>query len=144
MSPAEIGSLMRRSGGRCERGGERLFAEEDLYDDGRGWPGRGGRWSVQHRRPAGMGGTNSPTFNAPWNVLLVCGSGTTGCHGWIETHRTLSQEAGWLVSQYADPATAIVMALGRPVLLTPDWAYLDPHAEDVARVADVLRAGGMP
>jgi hypothetical protein len=138
MSPVEISAMMRRAGGRCERGGERLFDADDLWDDGRGWPGRGERWSVQHRRPAGMGGTNSPTFNAPWNVMLVCGNGTTGCHGWIETHRTLSQEAGWLVSQYDDPATAPVMVRGRTVMLTPDWAYLDPDTMTVEQALAVL------
>lgn len=40
-----------------------------------------------------------PWINLPANLLLLCGSGTTGCHGWIEAHRGDSLDLGWLVSR---------------------------------------------
>jgi len=39
------------------------------------------------------------------NLIAVCGSGTTGCHGWIENHRGESYRRGWLVHTNVDPAT---------------------------------------
>lgn len=46
-----------------------------------------GQASVHHRRPRRMGGTKRSDTNEPANLLLLCGSGTTGCHGWVESHR---------------------------------------------------------
>lgn len=46
-----------------------------------------GQASVHHRRPRRMGGTRRSDVNEPANLMLLCGSGTTGCHGWIESHR---------------------------------------------------------
>jgi hypothetical protein len=40
----------------------------------------------------------------PENYIHLCGSGTTGCHGWIEHNRTESYEKGWLVKSTGDPA----------------------------------------
>ena len=37
--------------------------------------------SIQHRKARGMGGTNDPSINSPANLIVLCGSGTTGCHG---------------------------------------------------------------
>lgn len=37
---------------------------------------------VHHRQPRSAGGTWSPA-----NLLALCGSGTTGCHGRVEAHR---------------------------------------------------------
>lgn len=51
-----------------------------------------------------MGGTRRESTNDPSNLLIVCGSGTTGCHGWIEGNRADAKAAGLLVSQWDDPA----------------------------------------
>lgn|GEM_PF-740775 len=59
--------------------------------------------SIHHRKPRGMGGTKKTEINDPSNLLLLCGSGTTGCHGWIESHRTESYEKGLLVKQNDNP-----------------------------------------
>lgn len=48
--------------------------------------------TVHHRLPRGRGGPDSPD-----NLLSACGSGTTGCHGWIESHRAEAYISGWLV-----------------------------------------------
>jgi hypothetical protein len=46
-----------------------------------------GQASIHHRRPRRMGGTRRSDVNEPANLMLLCGSGTTGCHGWVESHR---------------------------------------------------------
>jgi len=53
-----------------------------------------GQASVHHRRPRRMGGTRRSDSNEPANLLLLCGSGTTGCHGWVEAHRRQSLDHG--------------------------------------------------
>jgi hypothetical protein len=44
-----------------------------------------------------MGGNKSEWINRLENLLLVCGSGTTGCHGDVESHREQSYETGRLI-----------------------------------------------
>lgn len=114
-----VASLLRRADGHCERCGVGVADPEAAeFDD------RGVVWSVQHRKPAGMGGTNEELFNSPANLALLCGSGTTGCHGEVESHRTQAREDGWLVWQSWDPAQAPMRVFGRGlVLLTDDWGY---------------------
>lgn len=62
--------------------------------------GRGFDWSIQHRCARGAGGTRLAWKNMPGNLILLCGSGTTGCHGWVEGHPAEAIEAGWAVSQH--------------------------------------------
>lgn len=59
--------------------------------------GRGDANNVHHRRPRGMGGTRLEWVNEPPNLLFVCGSGTTGCHGFLESNRLQAYEMGWLL-----------------------------------------------
>jgi hypothetical protein len=44
-----------------------------------------------------MGGTRVAEINQPANLLALCGSGTTGCHGWVESNREQAYELGLLV-----------------------------------------------
>lgn len=44
-----------------------------------------------------MGGSSDPEISAITNALTLCGSGTTGCHGWVEKHRAMAEDAGYLV-----------------------------------------------
>lgn len=60
--------------------------------------------SIHHRTPRGMGGTRDPKVNKASNLLLLCGTGTTGCHGWVESHRKEATERGFLVPWWQDPA----------------------------------------
>lgn len=60
---------------------------------------RGRDWSLHHRRPAGMGGDRKPETHSPANLVLLCGSGTTYCHGRVERFRTESQVRGFLLSK---------------------------------------------
>lgn len=54
---------------------------------------RPGPLTCQHRRARGMGG--SRTAGDPRNGLPLCGSGTTGCHGWAEEHPRDAALLGW-------------------------------------------------
>jgi hypothetical protein len=38
-----------------------------------------------------------------YNVVDICGTGTTGCHGWVHSHMAESYALGYLVHGYADP-----------------------------------------
>lgn len=60
--------------------------------------------SLHHRRPRRMGGTKRLDTNQPQNLLVLCGSGTTGCHGWIESHRKTGYADGILLYDRDDPA----------------------------------------
>ena len=58
---------------------------------------RGIAWSIHHRRPRGAGGTVLAWVSAAANLIILCGSGTTGCHGWVESNRKDARAAGYLV-----------------------------------------------
>lgn len=55
--------------------------------------------SIHHRRNRGSGGSSDPAINRPSNLLLVCGTGTTGCHGALtdNAQRLVALDAGWIV-----------------------------------------------
>lgn len=53
--------------------------------------------SLHHRSPRQMGGSKVPWINNPENLLAICGSGTTGCHGMVESNRSESYDTGRLV-----------------------------------------------
>lgn len=65
-----------------------------------------------------MGGSKDPALNSPANILLLCGSGTEGCHGWVESNREQSYDLGLLVHSYDDP-------LEIPVVLPVGEVFLD-------------------
>jgi hypothetical protein len=58
-------------------------------------------YSIHHRMPRGMGGT-SLDLNKTSNLVLLCGSGTSGCHGWIEHNRQEAREFGFLLNRNQD------------------------------------------
>ena len=64
--------------------------------------------NLQHRKPRGMGGTHDPSVNQAANLIPVCGTGTTGCHGWIETHREEAHANGWSIPWWENPETVPV------------------------------------
>lgn len=53
--------------------------------------------NIHHRHPRGMGGSKAAWINRPSNGILLCGSGTTGCHGHVETNRAWAVQHGYLV-----------------------------------------------
>ena len=77
-----------------------------------GCPVREGEHSLQHRRARGMGGTRRADANSPANLVLVCGSGTTLCHGWVEAHPGEAERRGFRLRQWADPVEVPVLWAG--------------------------------
>lgn len=56
--------------------------------------------NFDHRLNRSQGGAWSPE-----NGQLLCGSGTTGCHGWVTEHPAQAILDGWAVPGWADPAS---------------------------------------
>ena len=55
--------------------------------------------SVHHRRPRMMGGSKNEMLHEPANLIVLCGSGTSGCHGWVESNRAKARELGYLIQK---------------------------------------------
>lgn len=51
--------------------------------------------TAQHRHARGMGGTSRDELAQAVNGLPLCGSGTTGCHGWAEHNPIDAELLGW-------------------------------------------------
>lgn len=104
--------VIARDGGRCVRCGVALGSM------------RGQDWSMQHRCARGAGGTSRPELNQPGNLILLCGSGVTGCHGWVEHHLTAARSPalGWSISQHCPlpPSQVAVLWFGELVYLADD------------------------
>lgn len=89
-SAVVVDMVWQRDNGSCARCGTGLnFAL------------RGTQWSLHHRRPRGMGGTKEAWVNQPANLVPLCGTGVTGCHSWVESHRQDARDLGWLVPRNA-------------------------------------------
>lgn len=69
--------------------------------------------NAHHRKNVSQGGTDELS-----NLLLVCGSGTTGCHGWITEHPGEAKRMGWSMWRSNDPPFV-------PVFYRGSWARLD-------------------
>lgn len=91
---------------------------------------RGLGWSIHHRVPRGMGGTKRRDINSASNLAALCGSGTTGCHGWIEQNRAEGIKTGFLVSKFGPVAEKVPVwhfQYGQ-VFLLPDGSVADGAA----------------
>lgn len=117
--------LLVRSGGMCEARTPACLAGPD----GRVTDRRDRRVvpvSRHHRQPRGMGGSSLDGQHGLDVLLLVCGDGTTGCHGFIEGNRELAERWGLLVphGDGMDPAAIpVTLASGRLVLLDPRGGF---------------------
>jgi hypothetical protein len=65
-----------------------------------------------------MGGSRDPRLNEPSNIIYLCGSGTEGCHGWVESHRREAYADGLLLYRNFDPDES-------PVTLRYGEVFLD-------------------
>ncbi len=95
-------TVLIRSGGCCERCGISLA---NVPAD------------VHHRRPRGMGGTRDPEIDAPENQVVL----DRVCHTWIESHRAVATEQGWLVPR-KDPRHPRDV----PVFIAGGWYLIEP------------------
>jgi len=99
--------------------------------------------NIHHRRPRGMGGSQDE--GGPENLMALCGSGTMGCHGWIESHREEAHEQGWLLGKYEMAERVPVSYRGHWCLLTKAGVVealsaLDTLSQGMARRLDRGRA----
>jgi hypothetical protein len=119
--PATVTAVRLRDGEQCVRCGGACHGE------------RGRDWSIQHRRARGMGGTKRPDTNQPQDLILVCGSATTACHGHIESFRDDAEANGWSVKSGIDPLTVpVVHSLHGFVWLTADAGWSSRRPETAA------------
>jgi hypothetical protein len=73
-----------------------------------------------------MGGTRRADAHSVQNLLVLCRSGTTGCHGRIESYRAQALAAGLLLTSTEDPAACPVMLHRLAwVYLTAEGGYRD-------------------
>lgn len=91
-----------------------------------------GPLSTQHRRARGMGGSRWPGINRPANLLTLCGTGTTGCHGYVESHPEWARRLGLSVSLHADPARVPVFTWRGWVLLNDDGTEVCDESHESA------------
>lgn len=83
--------------------------------------------SIHHRRPRRKGGSRLADTHTMPNLMLLCGSGVTGCHGFIETYdRAGAIDRGILLHAGTVPANEpVTMPGGRVVWLDPSGLYVD-------------------
>ena len=110
-------AALKRDDGRCVRCGA-IVADPDSgapFID----------WSLQHRRARGMGSSKDPVTNSLENLIVLCGSAVTGCHGAVEVNRESGRRFGYAVPQWRDPAVMPVQhwQLGW-AWPTPDGAWI--------------------
>lgn len=69
--------------------------------------------SIHHRKLRSQGGLDDAD-----NMIRMCGTGTTGCHGWAHHNRTLARLGGWIVYRIDNPAE-------HPVHTFHGWVLID-------------------
>lgn len=87
--------------------------------------------NAHHRKNRSQGGGDNLA-----NLMLLCGSGTTGCHGLVTTEPLMSKRMGWTVRWISDPAEVPVWrydrARGERVLVLLDdeggWSEVEDAA----------------
>lgn len=70
------------------------------------------QFSLQHRLARGMGGRS--VDNTPANLVVMCGTGTTGCHGRTEREPDWARERGYRVDSWDSPRTVPVVVAIAP------------------------------
>lgn len=83
--------------------------------------------NAHHRMNRSVGGRHELS-----NLLLVCGSGTSGCHGWITEHPAWAHRNGYTVKSYETPAL-------KRVHLPGGWALLSDAGDLVYIPAPVVK-----
>lgn len=75
--------------------------------------------SRHHRKLKSRGGGDEVS-----NGVLLCGSGTTGCHGWAHANPTTARLGGFIVASHEDPRDVpILHAIHGRILLDDDGGW---------------------
>lgn len=79
--------------------------------------GSSGPLSMDHLKNRSQGGDWRPS-----NIVVLCGSGTTGCHGWKTQNPTAAHAAGWRLEVNEAPGVTPIqhVAWPWPVVLDDD------------------------
>lgn len=111
-------AVLRRDGYICQRCSAGLRIAE-------------GDYSLQHRDNRGMGG--SKLLHTMPNLVALCGSATTGCHGHVEANPTESFREGWSVPNGAAPEDWPVLRFGRSWEQPGEkhWEKTQPHERQI-------------
>lgn len=80
--------VIARDQGNCFRCGKALWGH-----DGYTLVSLADEYSIHHRKPGGVDG--KPGQGA--SLILLCGTGTTGCQGWVESNREDATDAGFFI-----------------------------------------------
>jgi 5-methylcytosine-specific restriction endonuclease McrA len=75
--------------------------------------------NAHHRKNQSQGGPDTLT-----NLMLLCGSGTTGCHGWVTVNPEKSRRNGWTLLRHQEPAHIPVRRRGVRVMLADDGFFI--------------------
>lgn len=94
-------AAISRDGDTCLRCGRNL----------QGWPA-----SLHHRK---LKGRKVPPaeYDLVENLVVLCGTGTTGCHGWAHHNRAEAQQSGWIVNSWDDPASKYLLDLRNHMII---------------------------
>jgi len=89
---------------------------------------------MHHRRRRSQGGQDSVE-----NLVLLCGSGTTGCHGWVHAHPADARTAGFLVASWDDPAPIPIRTPRGWALIGETYEWIDRKPAEPMTVQEILR-----
>lgn len=95
---AQVRVVWERDKGRCALCGKPLVWEQRGHPFG---------WSYSHRAGRLMGGTKAPWINWPSNGNLLCGSGTTLCHGDVTHNPRRYADLGFIVRRGIRPPAEV-------------------------------------
>ncbi|WNM65444.1 HNH endonuclease [Microbacterium phage Phonegingi] len=83
----------------------------------------------RHHRQRRRSGDHSPA-----NLILLCGSGTTGCHGWAHAHPAEARAVGLIVPTWTQPEFVPVLTWRGWLRLVPDGSTLDLSTNQAKRL----------
>lgn len=98
---------LQRQGWHCMRCGTNIH-------DPSLWPGRSGHHRQLRRR------ADPAVRDLPCNIVELCGSGTTGCHGWAHAHPAEAERFGYIIPSWRDPLSVPIRDWNG------DWRWLLP------------------
>jgi hypothetical protein len=72
--------------------------------------------------------------HCPCNGVWLCGTGSTGCHGWVHANPFVSRKNGWIVSRHEAVPGSIPMLSA----MHKTWVWLDCDGDQTvqAEVSD--------